>query len=512
MIERPSSQLLSGGDGRVRARAIVPPARAPIRPLLTSTIKPSCTLRAASATCCSHRKMCRRMPRGAITPGIVRFDISHGNRSAAHCAGAGRWIMRIRRPAARMWSSGRRIGEKSRARMRAHSVTAIEAHRANLARGSRPALAATLLAAAAAAWLTLRASLPAIDGRRRCPDSRRAYRSSAMRPASRPSRRRAAADLARGVGLRSRSGSLFSDGSLAPRRGRRTVGTPRAGAAARRSANCGCIDFARWRAPSLAGLDAPSRALLDAYVEPASMRACPRCAAGRSNTGCCRASRSRGAPRTACCACTRCSCSCRTPPGMGSCSAACCARRCPSRYGAFWRRARPNGTRRSTAAAAPSRGFRAPANSICARCKDLPVAAAAEIVDGELDLPGSNNWAVAGSRTPHGAALVANDMHLDFRVPNIWYRARLVRVDREPLDLTGVTLPGTPSHRRGQQSRASPGASPTATASSQPSSGSCRWRAIRTRTQPPAVRADLRYCRRGDRGRAARPPSTFEWR
>jgi len=57
---------------------------------------------------------------------------------------------------------------------------------------------------------------------------------------------------------------------------------------------------------------------------------------------------------------------------------------------------------------------------------------------------GSNNWAVAGVRTG-GAAVVANDMHLGFRVPNIWYRARLVQVGANGIDVTGVTLPGTPS-------------------------------------------------------------------
>jgi penicillin G amidase len=62
-----------------------------------------------------------------------------------------------------------------------------------------------------------------------------------------------------------------------------------------------------------------------------------------------------------------------------------------------------------------------------------------------LGLLGSNNWAVAGARTANGAAIIANDMHLGFRVPNIWYRARLVEIDPDPFDLTGVTLPGTPT-------------------------------------------------------------------
>src|SRR6185437_15023047 len=59
---------------------------------------------------------------------------------------------------------------------------------------------------------------------------------------------------------------------------------------------------------------------------------------------------------------------------------------------------------------------------------------------------GSNNWAVAGSHTATGAALVANDMHLGQRVPVIWYRMRLrTSPARAPgIDLTGVTLPGAP--------------------------------------------------------------------
>lgn len=57
---------------------------------------------------------------------------------------------------------------------------------------------------------------------------------------------------------------------------------------------------------------------------------------------------------------------------------------------------------------------------------------------------GSNNWAVAGSRTRSGAGLVANDMHLGLGVPNTWYRARLRVRDGAPRDLTGVTLPGAP--------------------------------------------------------------------
>jgi penicillin amidase len=59
---------------------------------------------------------------------------------------------------------------------------------------------------------------------------------------------------------------------------------------------------------------------------------------------------------------------------------------------------------------------------------------------------GSNNFAVAGRLTTNGAALVANDMHLQIRVPNTWYRAVLQWPDpgnpAEPHRLIGMTLPG----------------------------------------------------------------------
>lgn len=65
---------------------------------------------------------------------------------------------------------------------------------------------------------------------------------------------------------------------------------------------------------------------------------------------------------------------------------------------------------------------------------------------------GSNNWAVAGSRTEGGGALVANDMHLGLNVPNIWYRARFV-VAGDGLDVAGVSLPGVPAIVAGSNGR-----------------------------------------------------------
>ena len=62
---------------------------------------------------------------------------------------------------------------------------------------------------------------------------------------------------------------------------------------------------------------------------------------------------------------------------------------------------------------------------------------------------GSNGWAVAASHSASGRAILADDMHLGLRVPNAWYRARLIVTDTEhperSIDVTGVTLPGTPA-------------------------------------------------------------------
>ena len=61
---------------------------------------------------------------------------------------------------------------------------------------------------------------------------------------------------------------------------------------------------------------------------------------------------------------------------------------------------------------------------------------------------GSNNFAVAGRLTADGRAILADDMHLGLRAPNIWFRARLRYADPAAeagrVDVTGFTLPGLP--------------------------------------------------------------------
>ncbi|MFQ6311942.1 penicillin acylase family protein [Lysobacter capsici] len=73
---------------------------------------------------------------------------------------------------------------------------------------------------------------------------------------------------------------------------------------------------------------------------------------------------------------------------------------------------------------------------------------------GLLQLPfpdeiGSNNFAVAGSLTADRRAIVADDMHLGLRAPNLWFRARLryadARVPGGRIDANGFTLPGLPA-------------------------------------------------------------------
>ena len=60
---------------------------------------------------------------------------------------------------------------------------------------------------------------------------------------------------------------------------------------------------------------------------------------------------------------------------------------------------------------------------------------------GELQ-PGSNAWAVSGAHTASGKPVLCDDMHLEYSIPGIWYMVHL----RAPgLDVSGVSLPGTPS-------------------------------------------------------------------
>lgn len=63
---------------------------------------------------------------------------------------------------------------------------------------------------------------------------------------------------------------------------------------------------------------------------------------------------------------------------------------------------------------------------------------------------GSNAFALSGAHTASGAAMLANDMHLDYSVPTTWYRASLQFAGQT---VTGVTLPGAPAVVAGSNGR-----------------------------------------------------------
>ena len=70
------------------------------------------------------------------------------------------------------------------------------------------------------------------------------------------------------------------------------------------------------------------------------------------------------------------------------------------------------------------------------------------MTDGNWDMPdiephfvGSNNWAVSGSRTESGSAILCNDPHLALSLPSIWYE---IQLNSPNVNCYGVSLPGSP--------------------------------------------------------------------
>ena len=62
----------------------------------------------------------------------------------------------------------------------------------------------------------------------------------------------------------------------------------------------------------------------------------------------------------------------------------------------------------------------------------------------------SNEWVVSGSRTVTGKPILANDPHLGFDAPIVWYLARIVTPEGS---VKGATAPGTPAVLLGQNDR-----------------------------------------------------------
>ncbi len=62
----------------------------------------------------------------------------------------------------------------------------------------------------------------------------------------------------------------------------------------------------------------------------------------------------------------------------------------------------------------------------------------------------SNLWVVSGDHSETGKPLLANDPHLDFQAPILWY---LAVISAPGLELSGATVPGVPFHLLGHNQR-----------------------------------------------------------
>jgi penicillin amidase len=69
---------------------------------------------------------------------------------------------------------------------------------------------------------------------------------------------------------------------------------------------------------------------------------------------------------------------------------------------------------------------------------------------------GSNSWALGPGKTSTGGALLANDMHLELKLPSIWYLCHLVANDG--FAVTGTGIPGMPGILVGHNARIAWGA------------------------------------------------------
>ena len=78
------------------------------------------------------------------------------------------------------------------------------------------------------------------------------------------------------------------------------------------------------------------------------------------------------------------------------------------------------------------------------------VAALFPVRDGGEAQPGSNAWVLAGTHTASGKPILANDMHLQYGIPGLWY---MVHLEAPGLNVSGVALPGLPGVVSGHNDR-----------------------------------------------------------
>ncbi|MEO8558303.1 MAG: penicillin acylase family protein, partial [Rhodospirillales bacterium] len=76
--------------------------------------------------------------------------------------------------------------------------------------------------------------------------------------------------------------------------------------------------------------------------------------------------------------------------------------------------------------------------------RDLPLDKIYDVTESRFTrkIMASNEWVVGGARSDSGKPLLANDPHLGFEAPGLWYLARLVG---PAFDLRGATAPGSPA-------------------------------------------------------------------
>ncbi len=79
---------------------------------------------------------------------------------------------------------------------------------------------------------------------------------------------------------------------------------------------------------------------------------------------------------------------------------------------------------------------------LAAVMQNLPLRALADTLSAiQAPASASNEWVVSGAQSETGMPLLANDPHLGFGAPGLWYLARIVTPEAE---IVGATVPGVP--------------------------------------------------------------------
>ncbi|TDH28023.1 penicillin acylase family protein [Segetibacter sp. 3557_3] len=89
----------------------------------------------------------------------------------------------------------------------------------------------------------------------------------------------------------------------------------------------------------------------------------------------------------------------------------------------------------------PGLSLKVPVGADSAYYNERDTAAVAVNIKPDRD-NGSNNWAVAGSRTVSGKPILCNDPHLGLNLPSLWYE---MQITTPSYNAYGATFPGSPS-------------------------------------------------------------------